>query len=282
MTTKPTTADGYPPELAEEARRMLLYVATILGDLLDDVVVVGGLVPYLIVDQAHMPARHRHVGTRDLDLGLSIAILDDQRYHEIAERLRERGFGQAVNERGNATRQTWRLPGEAITLDFLIAPTRSGQRPGSLQNLEADFAAIVMPALSLAFLDFLRITIDDVTPSGERARREVRVAGPAAFVSMKAHAFRVRGANKDAYDLVYVLLHHGQEPVVSVAEAFAVLAGESEAQEALRFLAEDFASVDHVGPKRHAEFLGARDDSELRQDALGVVQALLARVRRPG
>ena len=32
MTMKPTTADGYPPELADEARRMLLYVATILGE----------------------------------------------------------------------------------------------------------------------------------------------------------------------------------------------------------------------------------------------------------
>lgn len=43
MASKPTTADGYPPELAEEARRMALYVATILGDLAADVVIVGGL-----------------------------------------------------------------------------------------------------------------------------------------------------------------------------------------------------------------------------------------------
>ena len=34
MTDKPTTADDYPPELAVEARRMCLFVATILtGDL---------------------------------------------------------------------------------------------------------------------------------------------------------------------------------------------------------------------------------------------------------
>ncbi len=43
MMRKPTTAAGYDPLMAEEARRMCLYVATILGDLISEVVVVGGL-----------------------------------------------------------------------------------------------------------------------------------------------------------------------------------------------------------------------------------------------
>lgn len=279
MTDKPTTADGYPPELAVEARRMCLYVATILGDLLDDVVVVGGLVPYLLVDQTTAPAEGRHVGTRDLDLGLALALLNEERYREIARRLRDRGFRQATNENGNPTRQTWVLDDARVTLDFLIPPVAEGQRPGSLQNLEADFAAIVMPALPLAFLDAVPVVLDDVTPHGERARREVRVAGPAAFVAMKAHAFRIRGANKDAYDLVYLLTHHGDEPVAGVAQAFNAIADHPEAQQALTFLAEDFASVDHLGPKRHAEFLGNRDDDVFRQDAVGVVQAFLAAAR---
>ena len=282
MTDKPTTADGYPPELAVEAKRMCLYVATILGDLLDDVVVVGGLVPYLLVDQATTPAEGRHVGTRDLDLGLALALLNEERYREIARRLRDRGFQQATNDKGNLTRQTWVLADARVTLDFLIPPVADGQRPGSLQNLEADFAAIVMPALPLAFLDAVAVVLDDVTLHGERARRRVRVAGPAAFVAMKAHSFRIRGANKDAYDLVYLLTHHGDEPVSGVAQAFTGIADRPEARQALDFLAEDFASIDHVGPKRHAEFLGNRDDDVFRQDAVGVVQAFLAAVRESG
>jgi hypothetical protein len=282
MTEKLTTTEGYPPELALEAKRMCLYVATILGDLLDDVVVVGGLVPYLLVNQDILPADARHVGTRDLDLGLALALLDEGRYREISQRLRDRHFEQATNERGNPTRQTWTLSEARVTLDFLIPPVREGQRPGSLHHLEADFAAIVMPALPLAFLDTVTVVLDDVTPRGERARRAVRVAGPAAFVAMKAHAFRVRGANKDAYDLVYLLTHHGSEPVAGVAEAFVRIADEPAAREALTFLAEDFASVDHVGPRRHAEFLGNRDDDLFCQDALGVVAAFLAAVRREG
>jgi len=280
MRDRATTAEGYPPELAVEAKRMCLHVATILGDLLDDVVVVGGLVPYLLVEQDTVPMEARHVGTRDLDLGLALALLDEGRYREIAKRLRDRGFEQATNARGNPTRQTWTLGNTNVTLDFLIPPTGREQRPGSLQHLEADFAAIVMPALPLAFIDTVEVAIDDVTLHGERAKRVVRVAGPAAFVAMKAHAFRRRGANKDAYDLVYMLTYHGDEPVIEVAQAFARIADEFEAQQALTFLAEDFLSLDHVGPKRHAEFLGNRDDDVFRQDALGVVEAFLDAVGR--
>jgi hypothetical protein len=43
MTGKPTTAAGYGAELASDARRMCLYVATIFGDLIEDVIVVGAL-----------------------------------------------------------------------------------------------------------------------------------------------------------------------------------------------------------------------------------------------
>lgn len=276
---KPPTRDGYPPELAVEARRMCLYVATILGDLLDDIVVVGGLVPYLLVPQDELDVDHRHVGTRDLDLGLSLAVLDAERYQQISARLRAQGFSQSTNESGNPTRQTWRLKEERIQIDFLIPPVRENQRPSSLQNLERDFAAIVTPALPVAFLDQLDVSIDDVTPPGEKATRVVRVCGPAAFVVLKAHAVRKRGDNKDAYDLVYMLEQYGDRPVEPVVARFALIAQHPQAAEALRLLAEDFDGPDSVGPMRRGAFL-RNDDVNLRQDAVGLVEAFLRGVVR--
>jgi hypothetical protein len=63
---KPPTAAGYSPGFTAKVRATCLYVATKLGDLIDDTVVVGGLVPSLIID---VPA-DAHVGTTDLDIGL--------------------------------------------------------------------------------------------------------------------------------------------------------------------------------------------------------------------
>lgn len=67
-----------------------------------------------------------------------------------------------------------------------------------------------------------------------------------------------------------------------MAARFGAFAHTQEARLALHFLDEDFASPDHVGPRRRAEFLGDRDDAAYRADAYGVVRAFLERVRDSG
>ena len=47
-------------------------MAARLGDLLDEIVVVGGLAPYLLVDQENLPVgMEPHAGTMDLGLILT-------------------------------------------------------------------------------------------------------------------------------------------------------------------------------------------------------------------
>lgn len=76
--SKPWAADGYDPAQSAHVRATCLYVATKLGDLLEEVVVVGGLVPYLLVDQSNLPAgSDSHSGTMGLDMGLALAILNE-------------------------------------------------------------------------------------------------------------------------------------------------------------------------------------------------------------
>jgi hypothetical protein len=272
MMQKPSSSSGYPPELAVEARRMCLYVATLLGDLKDDVVVVGGLVPYLIIDQA--AAVETHVGTRDLDLGLALSVLDAERYHEISEQLRRNGFAPDLTDDGKTKRQTWRLGPQRVTIDFLIAQSNPDQKPGTLQSLERDFAAMVTPALTVAFTDFLDIVIDDQTPAGELACRTVKVCGPAAFVVLKAHAFHNRSEPKDAYDLVYVLKHFGNGDGREIADRFSAIAVTQAATDALAFLAADFASPAHLGAIRAAAFVGG-SGADVRAEAYGYVQEFL-------
>lgn len=106
----------------ERVRGTCLYVATKLGELLDEVVVVGGLVPSLIIDQGKLaPGIDPHLGTLDLDLGFSLALLDNERYRTLSERLREAGFSCDVNEQGNPTRQRWQVQTRRrvkVTVDF--------------------------------------------------------------------------------------------------------------------------------------------------------------------
>ncbi|MEL6614216.1 MAG: hypothetical protein AAFQ43_00685 [Bacteroidota bacterium] len=121
-------ATDYTPEQLERTRQTLLQVLVALGDFHDDVVLVGGLVPSLLVDQAEAAARNEvHVGSVDVDLGIRLAVVDEDRYDELAERLRGRGFEPDVNERGNPTKQRWRYARAegSVVVDFLIDETET-------------------------------------------------------------------------------------------------------------------------------------------------------------
>ena len=274
MASKPKHAADYPAEQVEVVRSTCLYVATILGDLMDDLVVVGGLVPTLLIDPRRSDEnREAHVGTRDLDVGLALALLDAGRYRTLSERLREAGFEPDRNPDFRRTRQRWVVTGYGtVTLDFLIAPSSDTDVGGTLRDIERDFAAIITPGLALAFQDRERVRLEGRTIRGENATRDVWVCGPGAFVVLKALAFRGRGENKDAYDLYYVVRNYGAG-LEDVAARLRLVTDDAHAQHALAVLREDFLDPDGVGPRRVAEFLVRGPDPEIQADVVGFVKA---------
>ena len=282
MREKPSRRQEYVQEQTNLVRQACLYVATKLGDLMDDLVIVGGLVPTLLVQQDGLPdGVDRHVGTLDLDVGLEVALLEDQRYRDLTDRLRRAGFRQDVNEQGNPTRQRWRVEeprGASVTIDFLIQPTRPGDRGGLLRDIERDFAAIITPGLHLAFLDRQSVALDGTTLRGEVARRDIWACGPGAYVVLKALAFRARGENKDAYDLHYVLKYFGSG-VEDVATRLAPLLGDEQARRALAILRDDFLEHHGLGPRRVAEFISGGQHDDIQADVVGFVRALLTRLQ---
>jgi len=277
MSEKPDRASGYPSGQLEKIRQTCLYVATKLRDLSEELAVIGGLVPSLLIDQAHLPSgAEPHVGTLDLDVGLGLAILDASRYQAIVERLREAKFTPDKKD-GKVVRQRWGFDvskDERLTVEFLIPPSDINDRPGSLRNLEGDFAAIITPGLHLAFLNRKLVTLDGKTILNETAKRDVWVCGAGAFVVLKALAFRNRGVNKDAYDLFYVLRNYGKGPEDVAAELKPYLKDVS-AQRALEILREDFSSADKVGPQRAARFLEVSDETALVADVVAFVLRFL-------
>ena len=80
-------------------RATCLYVATRLGSLMDEIVVVGGLFPWLPIGQRALPeGTSAHVGAIDLDVVLKLALLDEGRYRTLTERFWDAGFTQGQTE----------------------------------------------------------------------------------------------------------------------------------------------------------------------------------------
>jgi hypothetical protein len=276
MPDKPTTAAGYPPEQVARVKATCLYLATKLGDLMPELVVVGGLVPSLLIDQEHLPEDvTAHVGTMDLDLGLAFALVGEARYQEVAERLTKAKFTPDKNEEGKPTRQRWRISDPPVTVDFLIEPEESAEtQAGRLFSLTEDWAAIIAPGLHLAFKNNQTVTLSGKTIAGETAQRDVRVCGAGAFVVLKGLAFHIRGENKDAYDLFYLLRNYGRG-VSDVTAELRPLLSDASALKALDYLQADFKDSDSIGPRRVAEFLYGRTDANTQADAVGFVRQLL-------
>lgn len=266
---KPRHRSGYDAEDFEQVGAACLTVAVTLGAYLDEVCIVGGLVPALLIDttRGDDDDNERHPGTNDLDIGLALALLDDERYAEISARLRAEGFEPDTNANGNPTVQRWRLGDLKVTVDFLMAPAPDQDAKLRVQNLEPDFGALVTPGLELAFDEQVQIELDCHTLKGEPARRTVPVCGPAAFVVLKALAFGDRAEPKDAYDLVYVIRHTtGRGPAIADRLRVHAERHRSVVHRAITLLARDFDAPDALGPRRAAQF-SAADPSELDHSA---------------
>ncbi len=285
MPEKPLFAHDYTKENVELVHQTCLYVSTKLGDLLDDLVVVGGLVPSLLIPDESLPAGEDvHIGTMDLDLGLSLAILNRERYEDLTQRLHRSGFEPDENEEGNTTFQRWKVrtsSGLKVTVDFLIPPSLDTDKGGDLRHIEKDFAAVITPGLRLAFQDKKKVSLKGVTLKGEKAEREIWVCGPGAFIVLKAQAFQQRGENKDAYDLYFVIRNYGSG-IDEVCECLSPLLKEAETKSALEILSRDFVDPDSIGPSRVAQFQYNEPNPDLQADVAGYIRELLDKCTKVG
>ena len=279
MTNKPTTVAGYEPENLGDVYSTCLYLATRFGDFFDDIVVVGGLVPSLLVNQSEFIwDTDAHAGTLDLDVGLAPDLLDEERYRNFRERLQEAGFVPDLNETGNPSHQRWRTTfSPPVTIDFLIPPSADGDEGGRLRHILPGFAAFITPGLHTAFSDRQRVALQGRTPVGEEAQREVWVCGPGAFTVLKALAFHHRGSGKDAYDMAFVWYGLGVE---RVAESLEPMLGDSDVERGLDIIRENFTDLDSTGPRRAAGFLADGPYDGIRADTVGLATSLLSMLSR--
>lgn len=266
-------ANQYSPDFLEKVKSVCLYLATKLGDIMNEVTIVGGLVPSLIIEQEES-SYERHVGTMDLDIGFDIALLDSGKYVEISQRLKSAGFEPDKNETGNLTFQRWKIDEPEVTIDFMISPVSKADKGGTLINLDKNFAAVITPGLSLAFKDRLNLNIEGNTVNGAKAQRNIWVCGPGAYVVLKSLAFGMRGENKDAYDLYYVIRNYGKD-VDDVAKPLRNLMADNNAKKAIEILKRNFTDIDGVGPVRVALFLEGKRNDEIQSQVVALIKNLL-------
>jgi hypothetical protein len=139
------TVFDYAPETYERVQQALLHISTVLGDWMEQITLIGGIVPSLLVPPSQLPVgAEAHPGTSDLDLALQLKVLTAEGYASISELLRQAGYRPVEKEEDKIRRQTWRTDpklGRPVTIDFLIPRSPNHPRDFRVQNLEQDFVA---------------------------------------------------------------------------------------------------------------------------------------------
>lgn len=252
----------------------MLELIRLLGEYQDDMVIVGGWVPELLIPDAN------HIGSTDIDLALNHKTLQDPGYATVLNLLVSRGYEQDERQPFMFRRRV-QVEGQPITVEVdFLAGEYGGTGPGRRTQGVQDVRARKARGCDLAFELSQEVTIEGDLPSGSHDSAKVRVASIVPFIVMKSMALASRLKEKDAWDIWFCLRNYpgGLEAIV---DAFRPHASHGLVLEGLENLDEKFASPEHVGPAFVADFDGITDEDDRalrRRDAYERVSYLLTQL----
>lgn len=269
-------------ETRARAERALILLLNELGDDQPFIVVLGGLVPEVLARQARGTIPE-HLGTTDVDVLLITHVEPNADLGHVEAALDRLHFEPDPTVDG----WRWRgsIDGWPVKIEFLsdLPDEREHEsiRPVGCSRLSAQN----LRGTGYVARDFAWEELTGTLLDGSTVRVRVRFAGLEGYLLSKCVVARTRAADKDYYDLVYVLLHNragGPEQAADqlLAGVFAdELAGLRSTFIEIR---ERYGRTSDRGPIAYAE--QARlvdveaDEASLRADAVDVVQRFIGRL----
>jgi len=248
---KYATYREYNPHGVATAEAAFLTVWAGLGSWHSDLVLVGGLVPkYLCGDLTAARTLPRPV-TLDADLGIALGASLGQ-YGSLQMDLQTHGFKLSKEEFGGP-RFVKMVDDFPILVDFLTESPPATKGTAIVDDVPAN----ILPGINRALATARPIKITGVDLYGAtQTDLPVRVCEAGPFLALKLRAFGNRQAPKDAFDILYTLLHYDRGTAAAVA-AFAgeVRAGNPACADAIACLNQHFRDEQSSAPVRAASFV---------------------------
>jgi hypothetical protein len=271
------TFRDYSADLVQAAHSVLLELVRLLGEYRDDIVVVGGWVPQLILPAEPL----KHVGSIDVDLAFNHRNLQDAGYATIQKLLLARGYEQD-HRQPFIFHRTVSVGGNPIKVqvDFLAGEYEGAGKAHRTQRVQ-DGRARKARGCDLAFDMFVEQEIRGELPGGGADQAIVRVSSAIAFLAMKGMALHDRLKEKDAWDIYLTLTNYpgGLDALVAEIQPHAK---HGLVQEGLQKIAGKFATMTHVVPKFVADFEDVQEIEEraiLMRDAFEKMDYLLSALK---
>jgi hypothetical protein len=275
---EPKSAADYDDRTNAAVKAVLIEIGQVLGSYKGKFAVVGGAVPWLLLDNEQM----KHVGTIDVDLGLDNEALAGGDYAGLVEALLKNGYKQREGlKKFQLVRQVPVADGGDpidVIVDFLMP--RHAQNEKNKPPLIEGFAVQKADGTDLALTFYDIVKLNGPMPGGGKNAVEIAVASIPALLAMKGFAIEQRKKEKDAYDIYYCVLNYPGGPKALAEDCKPLLAHDS-AKMGYGYIAGKFNDREHFGPTSVRKFveqtsiLGDRTADQWQTDAFGQVQAWL-------
>jgi hypothetical protein len=275
---EPQSAADYDDRTTHAVKSVLIEIGQILGSFHGKFAVIGGAVPWLLLNNEEMP----HVGSLDVDLGLDAEALGDGEYATLVEALKGSGYEQRQElKRFQLVRQVPASdngPPIDIIVDFLMP--RDAQIVKNKPPLVDNFAVQRADGAELALRFFELVALEGAMPAGGKNRVEVAVCSIPALLAMKGYALNGRHKQKDSYDIYYCIRNYPGGPDALAKDCRPILE-HARGAKGYGYIAEKFRELEDYGPTCVRQFvedtniLGERSADQWQQDAFGQINAWL-------
>lgn len=253
---------------------VIVEIITILGEHRDNIVLIGGNVPPLLIPSA----KEKHPGSLDVDLALDFQNISSAAYKTIVKTLESRDYYQTGEQPFIFYRDVEIEPGKKakVQIDLLAGEyggTGKKHRHQKIQDAQARKAR----GCDLVFDAPLSVKLRGTLPNGATNEVTIKIPSAGPFLVTKGMALWDRLKEKDAFDIFFCCRYY-PGGVDALAEIIKPVIGNKLAQEGLGKIKARFNEINAIGPVGVAIFMEIEDLDErarIQREAFEFVNKLM-------
>lgn len=247
--------EDYNSEITTFSYSFLLEIMCILKGYINEMVLVGGWVPYLLLEKYNEDDNFKHVGSIDIDLVLDPKLINQGNYDSIVEILNKNGYVPRKDRLDNMIEFSFEraIKDKTIQIDFLSTnyPTRPRKRHRTVQpNLKAR----TLQGALIALEHYDHYELVGILPNKAEYEIDCRVANLVGSLTTKAIALGGRSVAKDYYD-IYSLISYYKKGIESCVQEIKPHLHKKEITEAMGEVKMNFKSENSLGPTLIGNFM---------------------------
>ncbi len=256
----PRTIVDYTEGVTEASKSALIELMTALKSYHDALVLVGGWVPYFLLEKYKKDDNtFEHVGSIDIDIAVDPEIVSASTYATIVEIIEERGYTPKKDRNGNIIQYSFERkinsPTDGkeydISVDFL---SKEFEAPRRHREVQQGLKARTMHGCTAVFKHNTDYKLKGILPGDGETSVKMKIADVSGCITTKGLALGERYKEKDAYDIYAISANYKNGPK-DVAREIAPFMKEDLVKEGMENIKNRFKTIKGEGPAWVANFL---------------------------